>query len=247
MTEEAKNLPTAWDARLAKDAQNVASTEVPKIPQISLKGGIMAYQGVAVPGNKLSCIILGSAFQHRWYEAEFDPNKPATPACFALSLDGDNMTPHADSPKIQSETCETCDNFKWGSDPKGGRGKACKAGRRFTILPALAVQQGGVKKAEMAMLTCPVTSVRNWANYVNRIASEYRRPPYAMLTEISLHPHAKTQIELKFDAIGIVEDEESLGEIVNRLQMSETILMAPYEFSESAERPAADPNKKAKY
>lgn len=246
MTEETKNLPTAWDERLAQDAQNVASQEVPKIPQISLKGGIMAYQGVAVPGNKLNCIILGSAFQHRWYEKEFDPNKPATPGCFALSMTGDNMEPHEASPNKQSDSCETCENFKWGSDPKGGRGKACKAGRRFTILPAAAVQAGGVKKAEMAMLTCPVTSVRNWANYVNRIASEFRRPPYAMLTEISLHPHAKTQIELKFEAIGIIEDEGSLADIVNRLVMSETILMAPYEFSENAEKPA-EPKKNAKY
>lgn len=245
MTDETKNLPTAWDERLAQDAKNVASTEVPKIPQISLKGGIMAYQGVAIPGNKLSCIILGSAFQHRWYEGEFDPNRPATPACFALSLDGDNMVPHDDSPKKQSETCETCENFKWGSNPKGGRGKACKAGRRFTVLPAAAVQAGGVKKAEMAMLTCPVTSVRNWANYVSSLSNEYRRPPYAMLTEISLHPHLKNQIELKFEAIGMVEDESSLAEIVNRLAMSEAILMAPYEFSESAERP--EPRKNVKY
>jgi hypothetical protein len=245
-TEDSANtLPVKWDEELAKHATAIAATERPKLSKISLRAGIMSYQGIAIPGNKLDCIIMGSAFEHRWYEKEFDPNNPANPACFALSLTGEDMQPHEDSRDPKSETCEACENFKWGSDRKGGRGKDCKAGRRFTLLPADAVKQGGVKKAEMASLTCPVTSVRNWANYVNRIASEYRRPPWAMLTCISVVPNVKTQFEVKFEALGVVEDPQALSDLMSRMDMSTTVLLAPYEASESVEKPTN--SKTAKY
>lgn len=248
-TEDSKEtLPIAWEERLARDAQNVAQTEKPKLANISLRAGIMQYQGIAVPGNKLPCVILGSAFIHRWYKDAFDPNNPASPECFALSLTGENMVPHEDSKDQKSATCDECEYFKWGSDRKGGRGKDCKAGRRFTILPAAAIKEGGAKKAEMAMLTLPVTSVRNWANYVNRIASEYHRPPYAMLTEISVVADAKTQFQVKFEAMGIVEDQQTLQELVERIELSEKILMTPFDTSESTERAApTEPRKNAKY
>lgn len=246
-TEDSANtLPVRWDEELAKAATQIAATERPKLSRISLRAGIMQYQGIAIPGNKLDCVIMGSAFEHRWYEKEFDSNNPANPACFALSLTGEGMVPHEEAKDQKATTCDECEYFKWGSDRKGGRGKDCKAGRRFTLLPADAIKQGGVKKAEMATLTLPVTSVRNWANYVNRIASEYRRPPWAMLTSISVVPNVKTQFEVKFEAIGIVEDAQSLADLMARMEMSNTVLLTPYEATETVEQAPKNP-KTAKY
>lgn len=248
-TEDSANtLPVRWDEELAKAATEVAATETPKLAKFSFRSGIFAYQGVAVPGNKLECIIVASAFQHRYYTGSFDPDRPATPVCFSLSLTGDSMEPHPASKEIQSDTCETCDNFKWGSamkDGKPSRGKACKAGRRLILIPKTALVNG-IAKAEMGMAEIPVTSIRGWANYVNALATQYRRPPWAMLTEISVVPDLKTQFQVKFEPTGLIEDEH-LAAVRAKISMAEQVLLAPYEYSENAEQPEEGPKKARKF
>jgi hypothetical protein len=244
-TEDSKNtLPVAWEEELAKAAQEVAATETPKLANFSFRAGVLAYQGVAIPGNKLECIVVASAFQHRLYEGAYDPDNPATPICFALSLSGEDMAPHELSKVPQSDRCETCENFKWGSAEKG-RGKACKAGRRLIVIPKTALVNG-VAKAEMGMATLPVTSVRGWANYVNALATQYRRPPWAVLTEMSVVPDVKTQFQVKFTPIGIVENEH-LAAIRDKIEMANVVLLAPYEFSENAEPKDDKPKKERKF
>lgn len=247
-TEDSANtLPVKWDEELAKAATEIASTETPKLANFSFRAGILAYQGIAIPGNKLECIIVASAFQHRYYEGSFDADNPATPVCFALSLSGEDMAPHDQSKEKQAETCESCEQFKWGSafrDGKPSRGKACKAGRRLILIPKTALTNG-VAKAEMGMATIPVTSIRGWANYVNALATQYRRPPWAMLTEMSVVPDLKTQIQVKFEPMGLVEDAH-LASIRAKIPMAEQVLMAPYEFSENADKPTDDTPKKAR-
>jgi hypothetical protein len=248
-TEDSANtLPVKWDEELARAATEVAATETPKLARFSFRSGIFAYQGVAIPGNKLECIIVGSAFQHRYYEGSFDVDKPATPVCFALSLNGEDMTPHEASQNKQSETCESCEQFKWGSalkDGKPSRGKACKTGRRLILIPKSALTNG-VQKAEMGMAEIPVTSVRGWANYVNALATQYRRPPWAMLTEISVVPDLKTQFQVKFEPMGLVQDEH-LAAVRTKIAMAEQVLMAPYEFSENADPKEEGPKKARKF
>lgn len=239
MTTE--NLPVAWEEELAKAATEVATLETPKLANFSFRAGVLAFNGVAIPGNKLECIIVASGFVHRLYEGAFDADNPQAPICFALSLTGEDMEPHKDSAQPQSDKCETCENYKWGSAEKG-RGKACKAGRNLIAIPKSALEQG-ISKAEMGKMTLPVTSVRGWANYVNSLATQYRRPPWAMLTEVSLVPDVKTQFQVKFTAVGMV-DNEHLAAIRAKQEMANTVLLAPYEHSESVERPADDKPKK---
>ena len=54
-------------------------------------------------------------------------------------------------------------------DPRkqGNKGKACKERRRLAIIPAAAIKDGEIAKAELAVLSLPVTSLGNWGNYVN--------------------------------------------------------------------------------
>lgn len=248
-TEDSANtLPVKWDEELAKAATEVAATETPKLAKFSFRSGIFAYQGVAIPGNKLECIIIASAFQHRLYKGSFDPDKPSTPICFSLSLSGEDMVPSPGSKEPQSETCESCENFKWGSaikDGKPSRGKACKAGRRLILIPKSALVNG-VAKAEMGMAEVPVTSVRGWANYVNALSTQYRRPPWAMLTEVSVVPDLKTQFQVKFEPMGLVQDEH-LAAVRDKIKMAEQVLLAPYEYSENAEREEEGPKKARKF
>ena len=115
-----------WKSQMEQMAQAAAAMERPTLGVISLKSGVMSYQGTPVPGNKLNCIVIASAFEHRYYTERYDANKPASPTCFAQSLDGEEMAPDETAHAKQAPMCGDCEMFKWGSDPGGGRGKACK-------------------------------------------------------------------------------------------------------------------------
>lgn len=235
------NLPTNWEEELEKSAKAVANVERATLSQISLRAGVMMYQGIPVPNNKLECVIVAAGFQNRYYKGKFDPKNISSPACYSLSLDGQNMVPAPEAPEPQAESCERCPNFAWGSDPGGGRGKACKAGRRLVLLPAKSVIEGGARKAEMALLTIPVTSTKNWAAYVNGCAAEYRRPPWGLLTSVSVTPDPKSQFQVRFETLGIVENSY-LGDVHSRMDQAHSVLLAPYEAS-AEEAPVKDSKK----
>ncbi len=235
-----------WEDRLAAEAKAVASLERPALSQISTRAGQLVYQGQPIPGNKLPCIVIASAFENRYYDKAFDPNNRAAPKCFALSLSGDNMAPHEDVPEKQSADCLSCPMYRWGSDPKGGKGKACKQVRRLALIPASAAVDGTIKTAEMALISIPVTSAKNWANYVNASAAEYARPPWALVTEISTAPDAKTQFQIKFTTKTIVGDE-FLADVQKRVESAQQVLLTPYDVSGNIEGSYPGEEKKRKY
>jgi hypothetical protein len=226
-----------WEEKLAAEAKAVATLERPSLTSVSLRSGVMSINDVAVPGNKLDCVVIASVFEHQYFAKPYDPNNITAPDCFALSLTGKDMVPHDDVPEKQSTICANCGKFQWGSDPKpNSKGKACKEKRRLAILPAASLKDGEVLKAEMATMTLPVTSVRNWGNYVNSVAAEFGRPPWAMLTEISVHPHMKNQFEVKFQARGVVSDGY-LSDLNKRAIGAADTLMTPYDMSTWGQEP----------
>lgn len=238
-----------WEDRLAESAKQVAALERPSLSQISTRAGQLVYQGVPIPGNKLPCIVIASAFENRFYDKKFDPNKREAPKCFSLSLTGENMVPDESVPEKQAATCAECPMFKWGSDPNGGKGKACKQVRRLALIPAQAAMDGSVKTAEIALISIPVTSAKNWANYTSFCAAEHSRPPWALITEISTMPDAKSQFQIKFGTKGLVGDE-FLGDIEKRMESVQQILLTPYDLSGNIAEsyPGEDKNdKKRKY
>jgi len=243
-------VPVRWDEKLAGYGKEVAALERPSLAQISLRAGVMKYQDQIVPGNKLDCLIIASVFENRWYPNKFDPNKRENPGCFALSVNGKDMTPHDTSPQLQSDACETCPQFQWGSAPDGGRGKACKQVRRLALLPATILKDTDVDKiatAEMALMSVPVTSGKNWANYVNNLSNEYHRPPWAVLSTVYVEPDPRTQFQVKFKYLGFVSDEY-LEAVEKRYLSATDVLMTPYDFSgsDAEQAPAAKADKTGK-
>jgi len=239
-----ENMPVRWDEKLAESAKEVAKLERPALSQISLRAGMMTYQKQPVPGNKLLVVIVASCFENKLFKGKFDPNKYEAPSCYALSLTGEGMVPHEDAAHKESEVCETCEQNKWGSAGGGSKGKACKQVRRLAIIPAAALKDGNVATAELAVISIPVTSARNWANYVNTISAEHQRPPWGMLTEIRTVPDAKTQFQVQFEAKGIVT-EEYLGAIYKRIDPAAQVLLTPYDDSGVvAQAPDPLPNRK---
>lgn len=235
-----------WEQELARHAKEVAALERPSVAQIGLRAGVMMYQGQAIPGNKLDCIIVAFATEHRYDTEAFDPNNIKPPTCFSLSLTGDGMVPSDKSPELQAETCDECPHSKWQANPKrpGKNFKACKERRRLALLPADVIRSGNFKTAELAVLSVSVTSVKNWASYVNRLVAEFGRPPWAMVSEISVTPNPHTQFQINFNAKNPIE-EQYLTDIYNRITAAQDQLLVPYDTS-GLIVPGSDPMKPTK-
>jgi hypothetical protein len=233
-----------WEEELAKDAKQQAERERPALAAISLRGGIMMYEKIQIPGNKLICIIVASMMQRLYYDKPFDPNKPASPICFAFhdGEDGVPWTPHEKAHEKQAETCALCPMSEWGSDIKGGRGKACKEVRKLALIP-------GAESKEMALLSVPVMSVKNWSNYVNGVAASAKRPPWGVLTEISVHPDARSQFVVKFDLVDLLPESKLAG-IYSKIGLAREVLTTPYDYQNPQETMGSrqdGPEKKKKY
>lgn len=250
------NEVTKWDEKLAEYAQKQAAVERPSVAKITFRGGHMSYQGSPIAGNTMPVVVLGAVQERALYAnvisgRAFDPNKPENPVCFALNLRGDDADgstqldfgPHHNSQSPKSDTCATCAYNAWGSDPqsasRGGRAKACKDRRKLYLLPSTAiivqtnngpVAQDPAKTEKIEAATCdlPVTSVRNWAKYLSMLASTCRRPSWAVLTKMSVVPHAKSQFEVVFEHILNIP-EQYLGVLQSRLHEADRILMTPYD------------------
>ncbi len=139
---EKGGLPISYDEELARQAEAYKTSEAASATGqfISFKGGQMTWRGAAVNGNQLDVIVLSSVFENVWYEREFDPTTVSSPQCYAFAKSMEGLKPHEKSIKKQGDAnglCAACWANGWSSDPKGGRGKACRNTRRLAVIPAV--------------------------------------------------------------------------------------------------------------
>lgn len=243
-------LPGSWAERLAAQAKDMAAKERPSVSKISLRAGQISYGGSPVRGNVLPVIVMLAAYRNTYYDKPFDPNNLSNPVCFALSLDGEDMSAHDNVPdenvpeddpnkprdEMRPRGCNGCAMNAWGSDPKGGRGKACKETRRLIVLPADCVTSPeDVDKAEMAIVDIPVTSGKNYSNFVNALAASVGVPPWAAITDLSTQPDAKTQFKVTFTPKRAITDEDILEALHRKLEQAERLALLPYDEVSSTE------------
>lgn len=219
-----------YDEELARLAKKATAVEKPTSSSIGVRAGVLTYNGTPVPGNKLECIIIASTHANLYYEDKFDPNNPKNPVCWSYcdDPDEDDPAPSVKSSKPQAERCADCWANQWGSDPNGGRGKACKNSRRLAIMPA-DVKPEDLQTAEVATLTLPVMSVnKKWSPYVHKLSTLYNRPPLAMYTVISTVPDQKAQFMVTFDDKGPVPTE-LIGGLIAKSDTVGVIIKKDYE------------------
>ena len=232
-----------WQSEMANAAKDVAKLERPQSSSISLRSGVLSYQGTPVPDNKLQVVIIDYIGEHDYYEGEWDPNNVRSPVCFALHKMDEEAKPHELALKPQHDNCAECPQNKWASDPKGGRGKACQERRRFIVIPAHKeenLQPDAITSAEVATLKLPVTSVKFWGQYVNTIAGLYNRPPFGIITELGTQPNVKSQFNMTFKALGNVPDS-AMPAIMQKRTLAQSVLWRPYDPQDenTAEKEAA--------
>ena len=239
------NLSKDVIAELAEEAKNEQAKERPQLTRLSTRGGILSYMDQALPGNKINVAILFSAYINTYYVDAFDPDVPANPYCFALGTN-DDMVPHEAVADKQAETCGECEHHAWGSDPNGGRGKACKEKRCLIVVHEDELKD--VAKAELAVLELPVTSVKNWSSYVNGLAASTGLPPYAIITEVGIVPDRKSQFKIEFTPLHAIEDGEIILALRKRRVEAERMALVPFDTYQQPEQKAPPPaKKKAKF
>lgn len=229
--------------RLREQAKDQAAKERPSISKISLRGGVLEYQNQVVANNTLPCVILASVHRNTYYDKPFDPDNLANPVCFSLAEDDEGMTAHKnvpdanvgpDSEEKDRETprsCTGCAFNDWGSDPKpNSKGKACKETRRIVVMPSSALESAEtVAKAEIAIIDIPVTSGKNYSNFVNSLAASTGLPPWAAVTEITAERDPRTQFKVLFTPVSAVADEEVLLALEARKEQAVQLALTPYD------------------
>ena len=233
----------SWEEQLKHLAFATAESEKPAGNWVSFKSGVLTIGGNPMKGNKVEMIVLHSVFENQMYANKYDANNPQPPICYALGETDDELAPHADSAKPQATSCAVCPNNDWGSDPGGGRGKACKNTRRLGIIAAPDAKDAvNVAKAEVAMAKLPVTSVKNWATYANQVVNALHLPPLAVITEMELSPDPKTQIQVNFRLVDKILDSGVLQALLKKRGDIHSIMYAPYD--KPSETPALATDRK---
>lgn len=233
-----------WEEKLLAEAKADVAKSTPSNSTISFKAGVVTYAGQAAPDNKLQCIVINTGFERAYYEGTYDPDNIATPACFGLSLTEAVTAPHSSVADPKSDACATCPMNAWGSAERG-KGKACKERKRLALIPAnvLKGDPEAILRAEVALARLPVTSVKNWDNYVQFVAASKRRPSWAVVTEITTKPDARFQFQVMFNYVEDI-DPLYLAQLKEKQTMVEDVLIRPFEArAEAAPAPKAKGSK----
>lgn len=234
-----------WDEELAKHATAASEKEVIGGKQLSARAGILNIAGEPVAGNKLRVIVLASVFQNTFYEGKFDPDNVQSPSCAAVAEEEEQLAPTEVVEFKQHDTCIGCPQNVWGTADTG-RGKACKNGRRLALLSGDDTSASSLRDGEVLTFGLPVTSVKGWALYVKGLASNFKRPPFAVITEIGAVPDPKTQFRITFKVLDQIPGSVG-GLIMKRREeaLKDLLRQPPTLTSAAKEAVPAKPNKRA--
>lgn len=210
---------SAFEDQLAAMAMDTVKAEQTGAAFLSTKGGALTYRGNNITDNKLACVVLAAPIERLYYDSRYDPTKIVGPKCFAIAQIQTGMGPAPSVEKSEHSTCEGCPKNEWGSASNGGKGKACRETRRLLLIPADSIgSASAVAAAEVAALRPPVTSLKNYSSYVQTLAATLKRPPLAVVTEISVVPDAKTQFKVEFKMLKAIDDMDVVRALMNRMQ-----------------------------
>lgn len=125
-----------------------------------------------VAATELVGIIIDHHPVNAFWETEYDGSNNQ-PDC--SSFDGKTGL---DTGSGEVRTCASCPYNQFGSDIKGGKGKACKNMHRIYILV-------GGQPLPM-LLALPPTSLKAWKNYLGKKVVVRGKRPWMVLTKITL-------------------------------------------------------------
>jgi hypothetical protein len=110
---------------------------IPRLPQIKIihAGGLFQMPDESKP-ETFEGVIIDKHSTNAWWEKEKSETGVTQPDCSSM----DGITPEKDSKLIQNPVCGKagvegcCPRNEYETDPKGGKGKACKNMRRVHVV-----------------------------------------------------------------------------------------------------------------
>jgi len=250
MARTQNNQVALFESELEKlaNAAMVAERSTAGTTFLSTKGGQLTYRDNPIANNQLDVVIISSPVERLYYTSRYDPTNPAGPVCFALGPTMTGLKPNGLSPEKQCDTCAGCSKDQWGSAANGGKGKGCAEKRRLLIMTADSIESvDTVNGAEVAALRTPVTSVRGFATYLQKVASTTKRPLSAVVTKISVIPDAKTQFKLNFDFVRTIDDPAVIKALIARGEKELEAAIATAGIEEDTPETPAAAEKSSKY
>ena len=240
IAEKPVHAVVSWRDKMVAITAQAAASEAPKGGFLSFKGGIMSYDETPIPNNKMEVVVIDFLLENAIFAEKYNANKPASPMCYAFGRDEKTMGPHENSSDPQSELCHNCPNNEWGSNPEGGRGKACKNSRRIAIMHADALRDGpdGVEKANTIMCKIPVTSIQNFSRYINQCTKVLGKPPFGVVCELSVKPSVN-MFEVQWKVIDDVKSDELMEALYNKHVSIDRQLHQHYPANEQDAKPAS--------
>ena len=248
---------TTWDEELAKQAEIAAGMEANTGAGqfFSVKGGILSWQDSPIPGNTMGVIILDSILENIYYEGRYDPSVPQSPTCFAFGREEKTMAPHKIIVEVgsqQHDQCAGCPMNEFGS-ANIGKGKACRNTRRLGMVSAGTFGKDGkfnltedmeyYETTAVGFMKLPVTSVKGYASFVKQVAGALRRPPFGIVTKVSVVPDATSQFKVVFEPIMSLPNE-FMSVIMRRHEEVKSVIDFPYQPNEEDAQPKKQPTKK---
>ena len=216
----------SWQDELAKYALEAKVTEASSASAggfISTRGGRLTYAGGEIPGNRMDVVILDAVLEYHLYGEHFNADHITSPICFAFGRSEAEMRPHPNSSQPQCDSCAACPKNQFGT-AELGKGKACKNIRRLALIPVEGLED--LNKAEVAFLKIPVTSVKAYSGYIQQVTGSLKKPPFAVITEVSLVPDPKTQFRFQFKLVDELSEQELIKSLIEKRK--QVVLDFPY-------------------
>lgn len=247
---------STWQDQLAAEAAEVAKMEASTSTGafFKTKAGQLVWDEAPLPDNQMAVVILDSVFDTTYYEAEYDPDSPASPVAFALGRDEATLAWHETSdPRFAGKLCRESEVCQFGSAERGA-GKAARESRRLAVVPAGKFDKTGkflpFKKAEeletapVGFLKVPPTSTKAYSAFVKQLAGSLKRPPHGIFTKVKLVPDPKTQFRFVFEPLMQVPDD-LMPTVMNRREEAKLGIMQPYQMTPPEAEPTKRPSAKA--
>jgi hypothetical protein len=210
---------------------------------ISIRGKNFTYQGAALD-DPLKVVVIDYGFENALYEGKWDPENPSPPVCFAMSKTNDDLSPHEDSPKPQSDHCKECPHNQFGTADTG-KGKACKNSLRLALLSTSTKKFDAefVGKTDTALIKLPPTSMKHFRGYLKKITEGLQLPLFSVITALSFDEEEATPVVIpQFE--DEINERKTLTALIGKRDTVQAALLQPFDVSGySEEKPK---KKKAK-
>lgn len=181
-----KNAILDLQKQLKTELETIQQTiEPPAGRMINLKGKVFTLPDGSSSSDPIDIVILDWRAYNTYFTGNYNPNKLEAPVCFALNKNIIDMQPAKSAPNPQNEFCNKqpggkpcCPRNEWGSDPGGGKGKACKNTRKLAVISAHS------DKKDVFILQVSPTGIKHFEKMVNHLA-KMDLHPVQMITRVS--------------------------------------------------------------